>query len=68
MASEEKLNVDYLKNGVFENKLKDKKPESDYKDFKFKRTFTDSNAIKEIQQSSNYAKALNKVNLTLSKK
>lgn len=60
--SQEKLNVEYLKNGVFENKLKDKKPESDYKDFTFKRMFTNSNAIKDIQNSSNYKKALHILN------
>ena len=58
------LNVDYLRNGVYENKLKDVNQSSQSNEFKFNKIFTISNAFKEIQGSSNYIYAINRRNLS----
>lgn len=53
------LNVDYLRNGVYENNLKDGDQQTPSKNvFKFNKIFTISNAIKEIQSSENYKLAV----------
>ena len=54
------LNVDYLRNGVYENNLKDVDQQTASNNtFKFNKIFTISNAIKEIQSSANYTLAVN---------
>lgn len=54
------LNVDYLRNGVYENNLKDIDQQAKSENaFKFNKIFTISNAIKEIQSSENYKLAIN---------
>lgn len=53
------LNVDYLRNGIYENKLRDvNKSTPTTNVFKFNKIFTISNAIKEIQKSENYKVAI----------
>ena len=53
------LNVEYLRNGVYENNLKDVDQHATSKNvFKFNKIFTISNAIKEIQSSANYKLAI----------
>lgn len=62
-ASGNNLNVEYLTNGIYDNELTDavvnlKTTSLQQQEFKFSKTFTESNAIKDLQSDSNYTNVI----------
>ena len=65
-ASGNNINVEYLKNGVYDNNLKDETvthvtTSLQHQEFRFSKMFTESNAIKELQSSSSYTDVIKNV-------